>query len=92
MAISYVETQGDPLQNLEAFERLVRYMIDSGMGYISINHPVDRCSICGYVGIINDICPRCGRTEDEWPTLEKLESLKKIYPNIQIPDWMYNLN
>lgn len=88
MNIGYIEFNGDPLDNLDAFESLIRYMVDSGMGYISVNHPVDYCPICHYTGIIKDKCPRCGRTEDEWPTKEKLLELKKIYPNIRIPDWM----
>ncbi|MBQ8556318.1 MAG: anaerobic ribonucleoside triphosphate reductase, partial [Clostridia bacterium] len=63
--ISYVEMDGDPLQNLDAFEKIVRFMHDSGIGYGSINHPVDRDPVCGYNGIINDECPCCGRTEDD---------------------------
>lgn len=35
------------------------------MGYGSVNHPVDRDPVCGYNGIIEDVCPKCGRTEDE---------------------------
>ena len=61
--ISYVELDGDPTQNLEAFEKLVRVMKESGIGYGSINHPVDRDPVCGYNGIIGDTCPSCGRNE-----------------------------
>ena len=61
--ISYIEMDGDPLKNLEAFERVVRHMHDTGIGYGSINHPVDRDPVCGYSGIIGDTCPRCGRKE-----------------------------
>ncbi|MGB2579655.1 ribonucleoside-triphosphate reductase [Elusimicrobium simillimum] len=63
--ITYVEMNGDPLSNLEAFMSVIRYMHDKGIGYGSINHPVDRDPVCGYVGIINDVCPRCGRREGE---------------------------
>lgn len=63
--ISYVEMDGDPSKNLEAFERVVRYMKECGIGYGSINHPVDRDPICGYSGVINNVCPRCHRKEDE---------------------------
>lgn len=63
--ISYVELDGDTSQNLEAFEAIVRAMHDAGIGYGSINHPVDRDPICGYNGIIGDVCPCCGRHEDE---------------------------
>ncbi|HPR78242.1 MAG TPA: anaerobic ribonucleoside triphosphate reductase, partial [Candidatus Limiplasma sp.] len=62
--ISYVEMDGDPTKNLEAFEKVVRYMHDQGIGYGSINHPVDRDPVCGFNGIIGDCCPKCGRTED----------------------------
>lgn len=63
--ISYVELDGDPANNLEAFEQIVRCMKESGIGYGSINHPVDRDPVCGYTGIINDVCPKCGRTEND---------------------------
>ena len=63
--ISYVELDGDPTQNLEAFEKIVRLMKESGIGYGSINHPVDRDPVCGYNGIIGDTCPNCGRAEGE---------------------------
>ncbi len=61
--ISYVELDGDPLMNLSAFEKVVRCMKESGIGYGSINHPVDRDPVCGYTGIIGDRCPKCGRSE-----------------------------
>lgn len=61
--ISYVELDGDPSRNLKAFEAVVRCMHDKGIGYGSVNHPVDRDPVCGYNGIINGVCPRCGRTE-----------------------------
>ena len=65
--ISYVELDGDPSQNLEAFEKIVRVMKESGIGYGSINHPVDRDPVCGYNGIIGDTCPNCGREEGDRP-------------------------
>ncbi len=63
--ISYVEMDGDPSRNLKAFEAIIRCMHDNGIGYGSVNHPVDRDPICGYNGIIDNVCPRCGRTEAE---------------------------
>ncbi len=63
--ISYIELDGDPTENLEAFESVIRHMKESGMGYGSINHPVDRDPVCGYNGIIGDSCPKCGRSESE---------------------------
>ncbi|HIT18672.1 MAG TPA: anaerobic ribonucleoside triphosphate reductase [Candidatus Fimivivens faecavium] len=73
--ISYIELDGDPLKNLDAFEAVVRYMKECGIGYGSINHPVDRDPVCGYTGIIDDVCPRCGRREGEGVSAEKLRSL-----------------
>ena len=73
--ISYIELDGDPTQNLEAFEQVVRFMKECGIGYGSINHPVDRDPICGYTGIIGEVCPRCGRREGEGVPLEKLQKL-----------------
>ncbi len=63
--ITYVELDGDTVKNTEAFEKLIRKMKESGIGYGSINHPVDRDPMCGYNGIINDTCPKCGRHENE---------------------------
>lgn len=63
--ISYVEMDGDPLKNLDAFEQIVRYMKEEGIGYGAINHPIDRDPCCGFTGIIDDECPVCHRHEDE---------------------------
>ena len=63
--ISYIELDGDPLENLAAFEKIVRCMKESGIGYGAINHPVDRDPCCGYTGIIGDTCPCCGRKEHD---------------------------
>ncbi len=79
--ISYIELDGDPTQNLEAFEQVVRFMKESGIGYGSINHPVDRDPICGYTGIIGETCPRCGRKAGEGVPLEKLHRLG-LYKNL----------
>ena len=49
---------------------------------IRINHPVDRDPICGYVGIIGDTCPRCGRREGETIPQEKLDELKRMFPEM----------
>lgn len=80
--ISYVELDGDPLKNLDAFEQIVRCMKEAGIGYGSINHPVDRDPVCGYSGIIDDVCPRCGRHAGEGVSPEKLRELRRIYPNM----------
>lgn len=86
--ISYVEMDGDPTKNLEAFEAIIRHMKECGIGYGSINHPVDRDPVCGYNGIIGDVCPHCGRRHT-WKETEKiarpksdeLENVKEDIPN-----------
>ena len=70
--ITYVEMDGDPLQNLEAFEQVIRCMHDAGVGYGSVNHPVDRDPVCGYNGIIGDTCPKCGREESPDAPFERI--------------------
>ena len=80
--ISYVELDGDTCKNLKAFEAVIRYMKEAGIGYGSVNHPVDRDPICGYTGVIDDVCPRCGRREGEPVSLEFLKELRRKYPNV----------
>ena len=63
--ITYIELGGDPLNNLDAFEEIIREMYKSGMGYGSINHPVDRDPVCCYTGVIEDKCPKCGRKDGQ---------------------------
>ena len=71
--ISYIEMDGDLTENVEAFEKVIRLMKESGIGYGAINHPVDRDPVCGYVGIIKDVCPGCGRREFEPIPAQKLQ-------------------
>ena len=73
--ITYVELDGDPLQNVDAFEQLIRCMKESGIGYGSINHPVDRDPVCGYTGIIGDECPHCHRKETADQPIERIRRI-----------------
>lgn len=73
--ISYIEMDGDPTKNLPAFEKIVRAMHDAQIGYGAINHPVDRDPVCGYNGIIDDVCPQCGRTEEEHQEFERIRRI-----------------
>lgn len=72
--ITYVELDGDPARNLPAFEKVVRAMKESGIGYGSINHPIDRDPLCGYTGVIGETCPACGRTEGA----QRFERIRRI--------------
>ncbi len=74
--ISYIELDGDPTKNLEAFEAVIRCMKESGIGYGSVNHPVDRDPVCGYTGIIDNECPMCHRTEEDGgPRFERIRRI-----------------
>lgn len=73
--ITYIELDGDPSQNIAAFEAVIRKMKECGIGYGSVNHPVDRDPVCGFSGIIaGDRCPSCGRHEGDVP----FERLRRI--------------
>ena len=75
--ITYIELDGDPSQNIAAFESVIRKMHDEGIGYGSVNHPVDRDPVCGFSGIITgDRCPHCGRLEGDLP-FEKVKMCTK---------------
>lgn len=73
--ISYIELDGDVTENVEAFESVIRLMKEAGIGYGAINHPVDRDPICGYVGVIKDVCPGCGRREGDPIPAELLKNM-----------------
>ena len=72
--ISYIELDGETVNNVDAFEQVVRIMHDSDIGYGAINHPVDRDPVCGYVGVIGDVCPGCGRKEFDSVPLEEVRN------------------
>src|SRR5574344_1122908 len=76
--ISYIELDGDTVNNIDAFETVVRIMHDNDIGYGAINHPVDRDPVCGYVGVIKDVCPRCGRREGEGVDMEVINNFNCV--------------
>ncbi len=90
--ISYIELDGDPLKNLDAFEAVVRCMKEAGIGYGSINHPVDRDPVCGYTGIIDEVCPRCGRRDGEAVSEELLKKLGVYTGNTETCGYCGDIN
>jgi anaerobic ribonucleoside-triphosphate reductase len=73
--ITYVELDGDPSQNPDAFESVIRFMKENNIGYGSVNHPIDRDPVCAHNGIIGDTCPKCGRTEADGPAFERIRRI-----------------
>lgn len=73
--ITYIELDGNPSQNLSVFEDIILYMKEAGIGYGSINHPLDRDPKCGYSGVIGTTCPRCGRQETKSEPFERIRRI-----------------
>ncbi len=73
--ISYIELNGDPGRNLDAFEAIIRHMHAAGIGYGAINHPVDRDPQCGFSGVIDDVCPRCGRKDSAAAPFDRIRRI-----------------
>lgn len=71
--ISYIEVDGDVTKNTQALDVLVKAMAEANIGYGSINHPVDRCTSCGYTGIIDTSCPTCENADEE-----KIDRIRRI--------------
>ena len=73
--ISYVEVDGNLSDNIEAFRQIIYHMLEANCGYGAVNHPIDSDPVCGYHGIIKDICPRCGRKETPEHPFERLRRI-----------------
>ena len=61
--ITYVELPESAKNNIDAMEKIVKYMMNKDIPYGAINVPNDICNNCGYTDEINDICPKCGSSD-----------------------------
>ncbi len=73
--ITYVELDGNASQNPEAIRQIVKTMKENNIGYGSINHPVDRCPVCGFGGIIGNECPECHVKEQDGVQFERIRRI-----------------
>ncbi|ABS22501.1 anaerobic ribonucleoside triphosphate reductase [Bacillus cytotoxicus] len=71
--ITYIELDGAAVHNVKALKQIVQAMSQYGVGYGSINHPVDRCKCCGYRGVIENECPSCGNENEH-----EIERIRRI--------------
>ncbi|MFD3445675.1 anaerobic ribonucleoside triphosphate reductase [Microbacteriaceae bacterium 4G12] len=63
--ITYVELSGTTVHNIKALQQIIKEMAVNGIGYGSINHPIDHCKCCGYNGIIENECPSCQSSDEK---------------------------
>ena len=73
--ITYIELDGNARENVEAIMHLVKVMKNENIGYGSINHPVDRCPLCGFGGIIGNECPECHAKEQDGVRFERIRRI-----------------
>ena len=59
--ITYIEVKHDVIHNTEALEEMVDYAMEKDIPYFAINLPNDMCNDCGYTGLIDEKCPKCGK-------------------------------
>ena len=71
--IFYHKMDGDLSKNLEGVEQAMNAMYEGGMGYFTVTMDSDTCiapkpdgTFCGFHGVINGKCPKCGNTLDKY--------------------------
>ena len=73
--ISYIEMDGDPTDNLEAFEKVIRCMKESGHRLRQRQPPGGPGPGVRFLGIIGDQCSGCGRTEADGVPFERIRRI-----------------
>lgn len=64
--ITYVELPSNAINNIDACEEIVLYMMRKDIPYAALNFKLNTCRSCGYHGIdLNDECPVCGSHDVE---------------------------
>lgn len=68
--IFYHKIDGDLSKNLEAVKKSMDAMYDADLGYFTVTMDSDTCiatddagNRCGFHGVINDCCPKCGNCD-----------------------------
>lgn len=70
--IFYHKIDGDLSQNLEAVKKCIDTMYENDLGYFTVTMDSDTCihedehsNRCGFHGVINGTCPKCGNTNED---------------------------
>ena len=58
--IFYYKVDGDPMKNTAAVKACIDAMYEGDLGYFTITFNQDTCLKCGFHGIIDNACPKCG--------------------------------
>lgn len=62
--IFYYKMNGDLSKNPEAVKAVVDEMYKGDLGYFTVTMDSDDCLDCGYHGIIDNACPKCGCADE----------------------------
>ena len=63
--IFYYKIDGDLTKNPEAVKTVIDEMYKGDLGYFTVTMDSDDCLECGYHGIINNECPKCGNKNED---------------------------
>lgn len=71
--IFYYKLNGDLSKNIDAVKHVIDAMYDADLGYFTVTMDSDDCLECGFHGIINDACPKCGcKNEDKFVRVRRI--------------------
>lgn len=63
--IFYYKMNGDLTKNLKAVKAAIDAMYNADLGYFTLTMDSDDCLDCGFHGIINNTCPKCGCADED---------------------------
>ena len=71
--IFYYKVNGDPSKNIDAVKSVIDAMYDGDLGYYTVTLDSDDHPQCGFHGIIDNECPKCGcKNEDEFVRVRRI--------------------
>ena len=62
--IFYYKVNGDPAKNTKALKAVIDAMYEGDLGYFTATMSLDDCLNCGYHGVIDNCCPKCGCSDE----------------------------